>query len=133
MRTTLILAAIASWARPAASFASLPGSVVSTDEYAGALVEASLTGCGASERNEHANGVEKAAADLAAETDKDGDGFISRDEHIARRESIDAEIIAVAKAVEKELPTEECLVTLILEKMAETTPVTQPGVEQQSG
>ena len=127
MRTTLILAAIASWARPAASFASLPGSAVSTDEFAGALVEASLTGCGASERNEHESGVKEAAADLAADTDKDGDGFISRDEYREQKESTDPETIAVATAVEEELPTEECMVTLILEKMAEITPGTSNG------
>ena len=84
VRITLILAAIASWARPAASFASLPGSAVSTDEYAAeVLVKASLTGCGASEQNKHVNGVREAAAELAAHTDKDVDGFISRGEFIA--------------------------------------------------
>ena len=127
VRVTLTLAAIASWARPAASFASMPGSALPTDEYSQALIEAALHGCSASERNRHVNGVEKAAENWAEDTDKDGDGFISRVEADARRGSIDAEAIAVAEAVGDELPTNQCLVVLINEKMSMTTPVAITG------
>ena len=128
MRITLTLTAIACLARPAASFASLPGSAMPVDVYAAALVEVMLTDCSASERNEHGKGVERAAADLAGETDQDGDGLISTGEIAARRESTDAKTIAVAEAVEDELPTDQCLLIPILDKMAETTPGTSnPG------
>ena len=118
MRVALVLATIASWARPAAGFASMP-SVQSPIHLARALVAAALTDCSGAEQDRLEPGLEMAADALVEEADADSNGILSVEElNLIWYESM-RETQAVADLVVNELRSGsgKCLAVVIFEKI----------------
>ena len=118
MRVALMLATIASWARPAAGFASMPTGQT-TEHLARALVAAALTDCSGAEQDLLEPGLEMAADALVEEADADSNGILSVEElNSIWHESME-ETKGVADLVVTELRSgsDKCLAVVIFEKI----------------
>ena len=121
MRVPLLLATLASCARPAASFASMPSGAIPADDLIEALVELALTNCTSDERASHTRGLETAAAAVVKDGDKNDDGMIDRAELERMKRSAEEEVGDTADAVIATLEPGECLVDHILDETSAMT------------
>ena len=118
MRVALVLATIASWARPASGFASMPTGQT-TEHLARALVAAALTDCSGAEQDLLEPGLEMAADALVEEADADSNGILSVEELNSIWHASMEETQAVADLVVTELRSGsgKCLAVVIFEKI----------------
>ena len=119
MRVPFVLATLASWARPAASFASMPSGAKSADDYIEAIVELALTNCNATERARYARGVEVAAAAEVTKADDDSNGMITGCEYAVMKRDAEQAVGDVAHAVMATLKPNECVVDRIRKYLEE--------------
>ena len=123
MRIPLLLATLASCARPAASFASMPSDAIPADDLTEALVELALANCTGDERASYTPGVETAAAAVVEKGDGNSDGMITRGEYEVMRQSAEEEVGDAADAVIATLQPGECVAGHMLEKTSAATSV----------
>ena len=119
MRVPIVLATLASWARPAASFASMPSCAKSADDYIEAIVELALTNCNATERAHYARGVKVAATAEVTKADDDSNGMITGHEYEGMKRDAEQAVGNVAHAVMATLDPNECVVEHIRKHLEE--------------
>ena len=111
----LILAALASWARPAAGFATTPSDPIYAENLINAFVAMSLLNCNADEIETHKGLVETAATDLVEDMDANSNGILTEGElEEYRRMEAGSEAIDVAEAAQANPPTNKCVIGAIL-------------------
>ena len=119
LRVPFVLATLASWARPAASFASMPSGAKSADAYIEAIVELALTNCNATERALYAHDIEVAATAEVNKADDDNDGMITDHEFEGMVQDAEQTAGDAAHVVKATLKPDECVVNHIREHLEE--------------
>ena len=116
-----ILAALASWARPAASFATTPGDPIYVENMIQAFVVLGLYNCDADDKAAYKSGLEKASTELVERIDEDGNGILTAPELCELgRMAAEPEVVHVAEAALANPPTNECVIGAVLPLVHDT-------------
>ena len=115
----LILAALASWARPAAGFATTPSDPIYVADTIDVLVAVGLHNCNDDETAAHKSHLERAATKLVEGGDENHDGILTAQELYAIQQ-VGPEARSVADAVLANPPTDDCVIGAVLPLVHDT-------------